>query len=142
MVGVFPGERGPAFAAVRTAVQAMALFVAYGLVYRFVPRVRQDRRAILVGALAATLLFLAARPLFLLAVARSETYRITYGPLALTAILMVWAWVVAFITLAGGQLAMLTNAALRDAPGAALCPSPAPSHQPERRRGRNAPEPG
>ena len=109
LAGVLPGESGPAFAAVRAFIQAWALLGAFFLIYWFVPRGRRDGRATLVGAGAATLLFLAARPLFLFAIERSETYQITYGPLALAAILMVWVWVVAFITLAGGQMTMLTR---------------------------------
>jgi uncharacterized BrkB/YihY/UPF0761 family membrane protein len=69
-------------------------------------------------------LFLAARPLFLIAIERSETYRVTYGALALAAILMVWAWVVAFVTLVGGQLAMFTRMIVFDGrPGPACRPS-------------------
>ena len=108
-----PGETGVIFAVVRTAVQSLALLGAFWLVYRFVPRGRQSPRAALVGAAAATALFLVARPLFLFSLQRSETYRVAFGPLALAAILMVWAWVVAFITLFGGQLVVRTHVLLR-----------------------------
>jgi membrane protein len=105
-----PGDAGPLLTIVRTVARAFTLFVAFGLVYWFVPRGRQDRRTTLIGAGAATVLFMAARPLFLVIIHRSATYQITYGPLALAAILMVWAWVVAFITLFGGQLATVSRA--------------------------------
>ena len=121
LAGALPGQSGPAFTAVRAFIQAMALLGAFFLIYWFVPRSRQDGRATLVGASAATLLFLAARPLFLFAIEGSETYQVTYGPLALAAILMVWAWVVAYITLAGGQLAMLTRAIVFDGLPVASC---------------------
>ena len=119
--GILPGGTGFAFAGVRLGIQALALLAAFFLVYWFVPRGRKDGRATAIGATTAAVLFLAARPLFLFVIERSETYRITYGPLALAAILMVWAGVVAFVTLAGGQVAVLSRAIVFDGLPAAAC---------------------
>jgi len=112
LVQPLPGDPGPVFIVVRIVARAITAFVAFSLVYWFVPRGRQDRRATLIGAGTATVLFMAARPLFLLIIERSATYQVTYGPLALAAILMVWAWVVAFITLFGGQVSRLSRSML------------------------------
>ena len=100
-----PGDRGVLFGIVRHTTRAASLIGAYFLIYRFVPRGTRERRAALVGALTATALVLLAQPLFLLFLQRSRTYQLIYGPLATAATLMVWAWVVAFITLIAGQLA-------------------------------------
>jgi len=102
---VVPGDRVMLFGLIRYFTRAVALVGAYFLIYRFVPRGTRERRAALTGALTATGLVLLAQPLFVLFLHRSSTYQLIYGPLAAAATLMVWAWVVSFITLTAGQLA-------------------------------------
>lgn len=136
VVGALPGENATPYAVARIAIQALALLGAFWLLYWFAPRGGRSPRATLIGAAAATALFLAARPLFLVTVERSETYRVAFGPLALAAILMVWAWIVAFITLFGGQLAVRTRALLRTG-SAATCEADPPELAPT--GGREAP---
>ncbi len=100
-----PGDRGVLFGIIRHTTRALSLIGAYFLVYRFVPRGTRERRAALIGAITATGLVLLAQPLFVLFLQRSATYQVIYGPLAAAATLMIWAWVVAFVTLIAGQLA-------------------------------------
>ena len=101
-----PGRlAGPGWAAA-TALRALLLLATFFLVYTFVPRGERNRRAALLGAGAATALFLAARALFLVGVGRLwGGLGLIYGPLAVAAVLLLWAWYVALITLFGGALA-------------------------------------
>ena len=104
-----PGRlAGPEWAttAAAAALRALLLLTTFFLVYTFVPRGERNRRAALLGAGAATLLFLAARALFLVGVGRLwGGLGLIYGPLAVAAVLLLWAWYVALITLFGGALA-------------------------------------
>lgn len=101
-----PDQRGVLVDVTSAAVRAVLVFGTYTLVYWFVPRGLREWRAVLVGAGIATLLVLVARSVFLAYARWSEQYYgLVYGPLAPTLILMVWAWVLALITLFGGSLA-------------------------------------
>jgi membrane protein len=80
------------------------LFVAFALLYRFVPRRRCATRAIVAGALAATILTLAATSLFRMSIERFGTYNLLYGSLAVVAILIVWVGIVSFVTVFGGEV--------------------------------------
>ncbi len=102
-----PGRlAGPGWATTAAALRALLLLATFFLVYTFVPRGERNRRAALLGAGAATLLFLAARALFLFGVGRLWSgLGLIYGPLAVAAVLLLWAWYVALITLFGGALA-------------------------------------
>lgn len=75
------------------------------LLYRFVPRRRPDWQAALVGAGVAAALVLLARPLFIYYVQRFGDYNIIYGSLAIVVILIFWAFIVAAITILGGEIA-------------------------------------
>ena len=68
------------------------LLMAFFLVYKLVPRRPVTRRAALVGAVTATMLFLLARPLFVGYVEQFAAYSEVYGPLAIVIILVFWAW--------------------------------------------------
>lgn len=81
------------------------LLAAYYATYRFMPRKRIDRRSALSGAGLAVALFLAARPVFGLYVRQFARWNLVYGPLAIVIGLLFWAWVVAIITLFGGEFA-------------------------------------
>ena len=102
---VLPAGRGLAFELVQEAIRVALLLAAFFLIYRFVPRGRRDSRAALAGAVVATLLFLLARPLFVGYVRQFGRYNLVYGSLAVAIILVLWAWLVALITLFGGELA-------------------------------------
>lgn len=89
----------------RWLVAPLLLLFAFFLIYRFVPRGRHDWRSAMAGAAAATLLFIAARPLFFYYIHEFSRYNLIYGSLAIVIILLVWAWIMALITLFGGELA-------------------------------------
>lgn len=98
------------WAGTATALRAVLLMMTFFLVYTVVPRGARDPRAALVGAGAATGLFLLARWLFLLWVGRLwGDLTLIYGPLAVGTVLLLWAWYVALITLFGGALASHTK---------------------------------
>lgn len=101
------------FRLVRFGFQALLLLVVFFLVYTVVPRGRREARATMVGAAAATLLFLLARAAFLVILAPlSANLDVIYGPLAVPVLLLLWAWYVALITLFGGSLASHTKTML------------------------------
>jgi membrane protein len=102
---ILPAERGTVFRVIKWLVPGFLLFMAYFLTYKFVPRGRQDWRAAAIGAGGAALLFLVARPLFLSYIQQFGQYNLIYGSIAVVIILLVWAWLVALITLFGGELA-------------------------------------
>ncbi len=102
---VLPAGRGLVFELVQEAIRVALLLASFFLIYRFVPRGRRDSRAALAGAVVATLLFLAARPLFIGYVQQFGRHNVVYGSLAVAIILVLWAWLVALITLFGGELA-------------------------------------
>ncbi|MDQ3035667.1 MAG: YihY/virulence factor BrkB family protein [Myxococcota bacterium] len=81
------------------------IFVALLLIYRFVPRERRLWRSSAVGAVTATLAFIGARSLFYAYLTEIAQYNLIYGSLAIVIMLMVWAWIVALITLIGGEVA-------------------------------------
>jgi membrane protein len=112
VLGVLPASPGMLLQAAQFMLPALLLFTAFLLIYRFVPRSQQGWRPALVGALAATLLFLAARPLFFSYVRQFGNYNLIYGSIAIVVILTLWAWVVALIMLFGGELASHIQALL------------------------------
>jgi len=67
---------------------------------------------VLPGALAATVLWVAASAGFSFYVGAIGSFDITYGPIAAIAGVMLWFWVSCFVVLLGAQL----NAALRQLP--------------------------
>jgi len=93
--------------AVATGVlHALLLLGAFYALYTLAPRGERSRRAALAGAAVATALFLAARTLFLTRVdAIWSSFDLIYGPLALGALLLLWAWYVGLVVLFGGSLA-------------------------------------
>lgn len=92
--------------AVLEALRAGLLLGIFFLVYVVVPRGARDGRAALLGAAAATGLFLVARPLFLFWIGTFwDSLNLIYGPLAVGAALLFWSWYVALIALFGGSLA-------------------------------------
>lgn len=93
-----------------TIVHALLLVTAFYALYTVVPYGLRHRRAALAGAITATGLFLVVRAGFLAILDRLwESVTLIYGPLALAALLLTWAWVVALIVLFGGSLASHIN---------------------------------
>lgn len=109
---VLPGNEATVLIVAGFLGQTILLFSAFLLTYRFVPRRPQRWRSAIIGASVATVLVLAARPLFFSYVQHIGQYNITYGSIALVVILVLWVWVVALILLFGGELASHTQAML------------------------------
>jgi hypothetical protein len=80
------------------------LFIAFLLTYKFVPRREVDWRAALPGAVLATVLLLAARPLFTGYVEGFADYNLIYGSLGVLVVLIIWTWIMAMILLFGGEV--------------------------------------
>ncbi len=88
------------------AVLVAFVWASITALYRFGPAQAPPR--VLPGAIAATLLWLAASVVFSIYVGRIGTFDVTYGPLAAVAGVMLWFWVSTFAVLLGAEL----NAAL------------------------------
>ena len=94
-------------------MHALLLVTAFYALYTVVPYGLRHRPSALAGAITATGLFLAVRAGFLAILDRLwESVTLIYGPLALAALLLTWAWVVAVIMLFGGSLASHINVML------------------------------
>ena len=104
-VRLLPGESSVVFTAIVQLIRVLSLLTAFFLIYRFVPRKRLDWKSISVGAVVATSLFIAARPLFYNYVQNLANYNLMYGGIAIAVVLLVWGWVAAFITILGGEIA-------------------------------------
>jgi membrane protein len=100
-----PLGEGQMAAAIRIVVPALLLFASFTLIYRFVPRGKQRWKAAMVGAVIASLAVLLARELFFWFLQNFGEYNLIYGSLAIVIVLLIWAWLGAFITLFGGEVA-------------------------------------
>jgi uncharacterized BrkB/YihY/UPF0761 family membrane protein len=104
------GPSSPVTWALGAAIHALLLVAAFYALYTVVPYGQRHRRSALAGALTATALFLLVRAGFLATLDRRwESVTLIYGPLALAALLLSWAWVVGLIVLFGGSLASHIN---------------------------------
>ncbi|MDQ4098929.1 MAG: YihY/virulence factor BrkB family protein [Chloroflexota bacterium] len=92
--------------AVVEVIQAVVLFAIVVAIYAFVPPGKRYWRPVLIGAALAGILFYVAQAVFLALLGLiTETLRTVYAPLASAALLLVWTWYVAMITLLGGAAA-------------------------------------
>lgn len=115
-------------------IRGLLLLGAFWLIYRLVPHQKPSGKAALVGAIIATLLFLIARPLFLVyLLQRFGQYNVIYGSLAILITLLFWIWIVALITLFGGEVASHTQAMLREGRSAHVVSQRHPGHAPPAR---------
>jgi membrane protein len=96
------------------AAASVLVGVALLLTYKFLPRRDVNWRSAFVGALAATLLMVAARPIFLTYLVSFAQLSLIYGSLASIIVVLIWAWVVAMLVLFGGELAAAVQAAYVD----------------------------
>jgi len=83
---------------------AIALLVAFFyLMYWLLPNVKQDKRQLLVGSLAAAVLFVLATLVFRLYVQHFPPNK-TYGTIGAVMVLLTWMYVVSVMILVGGEL--------------------------------------
>lgn len=105
-IRIVPGSDGFQVTVVAGALRMLLLLAIFTLVYAYVPRGERIWRAVLIGAGTATALFVIAEGAFGMAGDRIRgNLTLIYGPLALAAILLSWAWYVAVITLVCGGFA-------------------------------------
>lgn len=91
---------------VQKIVRTVLLSANFLLLYVFVPRGERLWRAAIPGAVVATALFLVASAVFRIVIGLLWSgFSLVYGPLALAAFLLTWAWWVALVTLVGGAVA-------------------------------------
>lgn len=94
---------------------AVAMIVlAFFLVYRTLPNLKQHPKQILVGATVATLLWMLVTLLFRLYVTNFATYNKTYGTIGGVIVLLTWMYLTMIVLLAGGEL----NSELHNGTGA------------------------
>lgn len=105
VLATIPHGKASALAVIGWTLPGVLLTGGFFCLYKFVPRHRCNWQSALLGAGVATTLTLAARPLFLAYVAQLASYSQIYGWLAIGIVLLVWAEIVAIITLYGGELA-------------------------------------
>jgi membrane protein len=84
---------------------AAVSFVAFLLLYRFVPRVKHGFTDVWPGALAGTLAFEASKHGFTTYVAHFSRYEVVYGALGAVMLFMLWTYVSAVILLGGAEIA-------------------------------------
>lgn len=88
-----------------SVISGTILLVVFFLTYYYVPRLKVDWRAALVGAIVSTVLFSLGRPLFLTYLRDVASLTLVYGSIAAIIILVLWAWIAAIIFLFGGEIA-------------------------------------
>ena len=94
---------------------AVAMIVlAFYLIYRFLPNLKQRSREILVGAVVGTVLWLIVTLAFRWYVADFSSYNKTYGTIGGVIVLLTWMYISMFVLLACGEL----NAELHAGTGA------------------------
>ena len=91
---------------VGAAVHLVLLVIAFFALYTVVPHGERNARAALIGAIAATVLVVIARAIFMAVLDRLwASFELIYGPLTLAALLLTWGWFLGLIILFGGSLA-------------------------------------
>jgi membrane protein len=100
-----PQERSIIVALISWTLPSVLLLGGYLCLYKFVPRHRCNWQSSLLGALAATAGCDVARPLFTVYVSKLASYSQIYGWLTIGILFMIWAQVIAIITIYCGELA-------------------------------------
>ncbi|MEP7065453.1 MAG: YihY/virulence factor BrkB family protein [Gemmatimonadota bacterium] len=84
---------------------AISLIVlAFYLIYRYLPNIKQHPKQILVGAIVGTALWLVVTVLFRLYVTEFATYNKTYGTIGGVIVLLTWMYLSMIVLLAAGEL--------------------------------------
>ena len=101
-----PGPRQLAVEGLTVVLRALLLLAAFTTLYAIVPQGKRGRQPVLIGAVAATGLFLAAHAVSVTALRWAwDNLSLVYGPLAVATVLLLWAWYVGMIVLFGASLA-------------------------------------
>ncbi|MEM7095934.1 MAG: YihY/virulence factor BrkB family protein [Actinomycetota bacterium] len=103
------------FEVLRFPALALVTMIAFGVLYHLGPDRRSGRyRVFTIGALVATVLWVALSGLFSIYTATLGTYNETYGTLGGLVVLLLWLFITAFVVLIGAEIHALTG---RDQPG-------------------------
>ena len=89
---------------VQYPITLLLLIGSAWMIYYFLPNMRQDRRQVLVGAIAATLLWVLVTLLFRLYVVNFGAYSKTYGTVGGVIALLTWMYLSMLVLLVGGEL--------------------------------------
>ena len=100
-----PHAQGLFLAVIGWTFPALLLLGGFFSLYKFVPRHRCNWQSALLAASVATAGCLGARPLFAFYVTKLASFSQIYGWLAIGIIFLIWAQIIAVITLYGGELA-------------------------------------
>ena len=109
-----PSDRLDFWKVLQYPIAFALLVLAFFMIYRFLPNLKQSARQILVGAVVATLLWLAATFLFRLYVTNFGSYNKTYGTIGAVIVALTWMYLTMLVILIGGEL----NAELHRGSGA------------------------
>ena len=90
------------------------LVLAFFMIYRFLPNLKQSAKQILVGSVVATVLWLLVTLLFRLYVTNFGSYNKTYGTIGAVIVVLTWMYLTMLVILVGGEL----NAELHRGTGA------------------------
>ncbi|MEO5989636.1 MAG: YihY/virulence factor BrkB family protein [Candidatus Eisenbacteria bacterium] len=101
------------FTVLGLAIPAVFSFVAFLLLYRYIPNVRHDMGDVWPGALVAMLLFEVGKHGFASYVSHFNSYQTLYGALGAVMLFMLWTHISAIIMLLGAELAAQHEAARR-----------------------------
>jgi len=89
----------------RLAVEVIITFVAFFLLFKFIPVQRVPTRVAVVGALFTTVVWKLVSPVFTLIIARAAEHSAIYGGLAGVVMFLTWAFFGARVLLAGAHFA-------------------------------------
>ena len=90
-------------------VSFLAIFGAYALIYFAVPQERLPRRAVLVSALSAAILWELAKQLFGLYIEHAVTLQRVYGTYALLVVVAFWIYYTAMVFIIGAEIGQLAR---------------------------------
>ncbi|HET9327891.1 MAG TPA: YihY/virulence factor BrkB family protein [Candidatus Eisenbacteria bacterium] len=112
------------FLAAGLLLPATFSFIAFLLLFRFVPNVRHQVRDVWIGALVSAVLFEAGKHAFAFYVAHFNRYQSLYGTLGGVMLFMLWTYVSAITLLIGAEVAAERERRLRGAPASSRKTAP------------------
>jgi membrane protein len=98
-------QSGPIFMVLGLALPAVVSFIAFLLLYRYVPNVRHGIGDVWPGAVLAAVLFEIIKHGFALYVAHFNRYQALYGALGAVMLFMLWTYLSSIILLIGAEFA-------------------------------------
>lgn len=109
-----PTEKVDLWLVLQYPIALVLLVVAFFMIYRFLPNLKQSMKQILVGSAVATVLWLIVTFFFRLYVTHFGAYNKTYGTIGAVIVVLTWMYLTMLVILVGGEL----NAELHRGTGA------------------------